>query len=252
MRTRREVIFGGALTILFGRRACSHAQTARAGGCSISGPEARRLLGSTDNTQFFVTGHEPVIRTSGNRNLDFALAQTLAMLAETFNVLPGFGYFDDYDGMNAYATAERILSRSDGTVLFGTRLLRSLLAQGQHPEAAVAMVAGHEFGHIVQYQRDLARTLQGWDATVRRIELHADFLAGYFAGIRKIQRPSFPAVVFATTAQQLGDYDGGSDHHGTPAERAAAIVRGFLTAFRERRAFAEAVSIGVSYVRSIP
>jgi hypothetical protein len=155
--------------------------------------------------------------------------------------------------MNAYATAERILSRSDGTILFGTRLLQTLLAHGEHPEAAVAAVAGHEFGHVVQYQRDLIRTLQGWDATVRRIELHADFLAGYFAGIRKMQRPSFPAVVFVATAQRFGDFDEyGSDHHGTPTERAAAIVQGFLAAFRERRAFADAIAVGVNYVRSIP
>ena len=64
----------------------------------------------------------------------------------------------------------------------------------------MATVCAHEFGHILQYQKGLIRPLQGWDSTNRRIELHADFLAGYFAGIRKGKRPSFPAVVFATTA----------------------------------------------------
>jgi hypothetical protein len=34
-------------------------------------------------------------------------------------------------------------------------------------------------------------------STVRRVELHADFLAGYFAGIRKRSRESYPAEVFA-------------------------------------------------------
>ena len=37
-------------------------------------------------------------------------------------------------------------------------------------------------------------------------------------------------------------------HHGTPDERAAAIVRGFEVAYRERRTIAEAVQIGVNYV----
>jgi hypothetical protein len=138
-----------------------------------------------------------------------------------------------------------------GTVLFGTRLLKSLLAGGEHPEIAVAMVCAHEFGHIVQYKRGLMRTLQGWDPTARRVELHADFLAGYFAGTRKVQRPTFPAVVFATTAYAVGTYDSnGPDYHGTPAERAAAVIQGFQTAFRDQHTVADAINIGVNYVRS--
>jgi hypothetical protein len=79
----------------------------------------------------------------------------------------------------------------------------------------------------------------------------ADFLAGYFAGIRKARRPAFPAVVFATTAHEMGTYDSSrADFHGTPAERAAAIAQGFQVAFRDRHTLADAIEIGAKYVRS--
>jgi hypothetical protein len=85
MRARREFVLGGLLTILFGSGGCVHSQsqTVRLRGCSISGPEARRLIGSIGSPPLFISGHEPVIRSSGNRNLDFALAQTLGMLSQT-------------------------------------------------------------------------------------------------------------------------------------------------------------------------
>jgi hypothetical protein len=252
MITRREVVLGGALMILFGTAYRSLAEIGNQTGCLLSGAEAKRLLAATADAQLFFPSREPVIRSSGNRDLDYALAQTLAMVAEKLNVLPGFAFYDDYDGKNAYATPERILMRSDGTVLFGIRLLRFLLAQGEHPEAAVAMVCAHEFGHVVQFRGGLIRTLQGWDPTVRRVELHADFLAGFFAGLRKVQRPSFPALVFAEAAHQGGDFaTRNPNHHGTPTERAAAIVQGFQTAFRDHRTTADAINIGVNYVRSI-
>ena len=46
------------------------------------------------------------------------------------------------------------MARSDGTVLFGVRLLRKLMNDfaNDNPDAAVAAVCAHEFGHIVQYQ----------------------------------------------------------------------------------------------------
>jgi hypothetical protein len=118
MSTRREAVLGGALTILFAGGTCPCAASRDLTGCLIPTEKAKRLLASTGREQLFVTGREPVVRSSGNRDFDYALAQTLAMIAETFNVLPGFAYYDDVDDMNALATSERTLSRSDGTVLF--------------------------------------------------------------------------------------------------------------------------------------
>jgi len=188
-----------------------------------------------------------LIGRSGNNDLDYALAQTLSRLADLFHVLPGFAFFNQHPSRQAYATSEPLITNAYGTVLFGRDLLFEMLDRVENPDAAVAAICAHEFGHIVQYsnQLDLHRN----QATVKRTELHADFLAGYYAGMRKLEKRDFPAVVFPDTYEKLGDYAfNDTRHHGRPQERAAAIVRGFEVAYYERRSLSDAIQNGVNYV----
>jgi hypothetical protein len=198
------------------------------------------------------TGNEPIIGSSGDREFDYALAQTLSRITDTFRVLPGFAFFDDFDAPNAFANPTPRLGRADGTVLFGLRCLRHTLAAPESPDAAVAAVCAHEFGHILQYKHNLRRTLLAGQSTTKRLELHADYLAGYYAGVCKLKRSDYPAAVFATFQYSVGDYNTNSPkHHGFPDERAAAVVRGFEVAYRQRRNLGEAVQIGVNYVMTL-
>jgi hypothetical protein len=57
--------------------------------------------------------------------------------------------------------------------------------------------------------------------------------------------------VFAANRYAHGYYHTTRTHHGTPDERAAAIVRGFETSYKERRSFADAIGIGVNYVERL-
>ena len=219
------------------------------GGCLLSAAGAGRLLRAS-NTLHAGVEDGKVMPRSGNLELDYALAQTLGMLVDTFQVFPKFAFLGDFG--TAYATPGSFFSQTDGTVLFGMGLLNALFSWENHPEIAVATVCAHEFGHIVQFKNGLIDRLQGSASTVRPAELHADFLAGYFAGMRKLARPSFPAVVFATTQSRFGDYEfGRPEHHGTADERATAVARGFHAAYRERLAFSDAIKIGISYVQSV-
>jgi hypothetical protein len=195
--------------------------------------------------------NETLFTSSGNRDLDSALAQILSRVTDVFGVLPGFCFYDDFDGENAYATNAVRMKRGDGTVLYGRRYLRTCLSAKESPEAVISATCAHEFGHIVQYKYNLDSALKRGQQTVKRLELNADFLAGYFAGTRKLQTPDYPAAVFAANRYSRGDLDIGAQHHGTPQERAAAVVRGFETAYRERRSFAEAVAIGMNYALSL-
>jgi predicted metalloprotease len=137
-------------------------------------------------------------------------------------------------------------------VIFGRNLLNRLLKLREAPDVAVAAVVAHEFGHIAQFKNNLKRPLLIGQDSVKRLELHADFLAGYFAGRRKLDRPDFPAAVFATTQYAAGDYRPERvSHHGTPEERANAIVKGFEVAFRDRRSPGEALQIGVKYAQTL-
>jgi hypothetical protein len=46
---------------------------------------------------------------SGDRDFDYALAQTLGMLSDTFGVVPGFAYYDDESGRTANGTVYAVL-----------------------------------------------------------------------------------------------------------------------------------------------
>jgi hypothetical protein len=215
----------------------------------LADDEAEQLLATGTRQQIFATGNEPIIESSGNREFDYALAQTLYRISDTLQVLPGFGYFDEPDSPNAYATSVVRMARADGTVLFGRRYRKRLMAWPEHPDVAVTAVCAHEFGHILQYKLRLEQIIQFGQKTVKRLELHADYLAGYYAGTLKVIKPGYPAAVFATQRYSAGDPNVNSpDHHGTYEERAAAVVRGFEVAYRERRNLSDAVQIGVNYV----
>jgi predicted metalloprotease len=141
------------------------------------------------------------------------------------------------------------MARVDGTVLFGQRYLKKWLAWPEQPEVAVTAVCAHEFGHILQYKLRLESILRAGQPTEKRLELHADYLAGYYAGTLKLKKPGYPAAVFATQKYSSGDWNVNSPtHHGTPDERAAAIVRGFEVAHRERHNLSDAIQIGINYV----
>ena len=256
MITRREATVGGLLTIVSSSIACtSHAQTARTRhtfGCMLADDEAEQFLSTSTRQQTFATGNEPIIASSGDREFDYALAQTLSRLTDTFRVLPGFAYYDDFEQPNALASSVARMAKADGTVMFGQRLLKKLHALPEHPDVAVTAVCAHEFGHILQYKLNLEPIILAGQRPVKRLELHADYLAGYYAGCLKLKKPTYPAAVFATQQHSSGDWNVNSPkHHGTPDERAAAIVRGFEVAYRERHNLSDAVQIGVNYVSTL-
>jgi hypothetical protein len=254
MLSRRELVLGGALTLISGGCAC--AQTGLRGrrsfGCTLDAAEAEPFLADATEPQAFDSGvPDKIITSTGNRDFDYALAQTLSRLTDVFGVLPGFCYYDDYDGENAMATPGTKMRRADGTVLYGKRYLLRCMSAAESPEAVVSATCAHEFGHIVQYKYKLDGRLKQGQPNVKRLELHADFFAGYFAGARKLENPDYPAAVFATNRYSRGDVVADASHHGTPQERAAAVVRGFETCYRERRSFADAIQIGMNYALSL-
>lgn len=213
--------------------------------------QAGPFLATATEPQAFDSPNQKLIESTGNRDFDYALARTLSRLTDLYGVLPGFSFFDDYDGENAYATTATKLHRADGTVLFGKRYFLHAMEVPENPELGVVATCAHEFGHIVQYKNRLQKRLTDGQPTLKRLELNADFFSGFFAGARKLERPEFPAAVFAANRYSHGDFATNTTHHGTPDERAAAVVRGFETAYRERRSFAEAIGISLNYVERL-
>lgn len=258
MITRRSILKAAALLVpmrtWWGTLAAA-AQPHRIGderGCWLDEAELASLGSPDSEIRTFLTGSEPVIPKSGDAMFDRALAQTLAKISGIFGVIPGFGYYDDYDGLNAYASPAVRMAKSDGTVLFGIGLLKQLRSKLEAPEIGVAAVCAHEFGHIVQFKRGLRQPLLAGQSTVKRLELHADFLAGVFAGIRKRERPEFPAAIVAMTQWSVGDHQTQSpQHHGTPKERGDAVAEGFSAIKDGNLTFDAALRRGVEYVSSL-
>jgi hypothetical protein len=245
MITRRRLLTGGIASIAL------HPDYVRAqhslGGCSITADQAGTLLSSEQIWR----SYNSVETGSGDRDFDRALAETLQLLSDRFFVLPGFAFFNEPYRENAYACPTRYMGRSDGDVLFGRQLFRKIMSRREHPEIGIVSVCAHEFGHIAQYKYEVYKRLVGSDGRVKRLELHADFLSGYFAGLRKRQRPDFPAAAIALTQFDFGDDVEGAQHHGTSEERGAAVVAGYKAAYEEKLKFGYALDSGIRYVQQI-
>jgi hypothetical protein len=187
---------------------------------------------------------------SGDPAFDRALAVSLLKIGDAFSVLPGFA-FSERVNLNAFASTNTALGRADGSVVFGNPLFREIMSRRENPEVGIVAVCAHEFGHIAQYKHGIDKTLVV-NGRVKRLELHADFLAGYFAGLRKLEMPEFPAAIFATTQYGFGDSNyGDPQHHGTSAERGQAVVAGFDAGYRARDSLVTALETGVRYVQQI-
>lgn len=246
---RREVVLGGLLTIMSGMCRCGDAHAnvsdARSFGCYVPRSDAQSFFERTNTVQAFAFGNEDIEPRSGNRELDYALAQTLGRLSNMFQVLPGFAYYRDNDRPNALATPQPLLQRTDGTVLFGLTMLANLLQRPNHPDASIVAVCAHEFGHIVGFKTGLIERLAPQRGSPFRGEQHADYLAGYFAGVRRVETPSYPSVVFAQTQESFGGQTRGT--HGTRQERAEAVVEGFKAGFERRLNVSDAIQQGFQF-----
>lgn len=251
----RRLVIAGAIAVSCGCSRPSIAQSINEfsddGGCTISASKLSKLADNNSEFVSYLHGNEPIIYKSGNAMFDRALAQSLARMTKLFGVLPGFGYYQEEpgDGPNAYASSAVRMEKTDGTVLFGMQLLSAMMNQPEAPDAAVLSVCAHEYGHILANKYNLR--LNDGQSTVRRNELFADFMAGYYAGHRKMENANFAAAVFATTQASAGDTNFNSrGHHGTPQERGAAVVKGYQTAKMPNSSLTSAISAGVAYVQS--
>lgn len=91
----------------------------------------------------------------------------------------------------------------------------------RYGDAALAFVIAHEYAHAMQTAfRFMPRYIAG-------AELQADCLAGVYLGSMPnvtVERSDVNEI--GSLAYRLGDYSWGRYHHGTPAQRLRAVIRG--------------------------
>ena len=86
---------------------------------------------------------------------------------------------------------------------------------------------------------------------MKYVELHADFLLGYYLGVRKRQEPSVRLWASGQSLFEIGDYKFNDPrHHGTPRERIAAAETGFDIGQEVGVTFKEAFSEGMDVILS--
>lgn len=201
------------------------AQSAR-GGCAYS------QSGSANENGSEYRG----LRRTGGDSSDLALAPIIIELFQLFEMTVNIGFYDDSTTCNGNALADRRLlfplvpnvPKPEGAILIGTKLF-SNLSQSEHQTAKIAAVCAHEFGHLLQFKyadQELKR-IRDADSSVVRVELFADFICGYHAGIRKMRQDDYPAVMQALNQFRAGDQVFGEEHHGTPEERGQSVREGF-------------------------
>jgi len=205
------------------------AEEADSAGCSL----ARGVAPASDTTS-----------RSGIVQLDRALIAEVKKVDRIFKINPGYRFLRDGSRPNAYATPDTQVAGTSGTVLLGLTLMTNEL-RTEYGGAAIAGIAAHEGGHIVQFNSpDTRQRLSG--PTAKHAELHADFLAGYY--FSRTGRTEKSLVTFAESLFSKGDYQfNDRDHHGTPQERVASMRAGYSNGSLE---LIQAVEEGVNHVEN--
>jgi len=220
-------------------------------GCVVRGDEAVRALGA--GVLSSKTGGLPQIvegraRTTGDINLNRKLDAALQRLAQTFNVWPKVGFYDDGDQPNAMAVwYERDGKRVYG-VVFGKNYFRKLF---EYDPTGISFLqtAAHEFGHVWMYKSGQIDALLKGRTTVKRAELHADFLSGFYLGLRKRDNPKASFRSAGMKRWESGDnFFGDKQHHGSPKERLAAAEAGFRLGFIDNAPPPRAFEAATQYV----
>jgi hypothetical protein len=179
---------------------------------------------------------------SSDDDLDNALIAELKRIVQVLGINPGFKYIDDN---NAFASESTIVEGTRGTVFLGLPLIRSLMQQSDGG-IAVAGICAHECGHIYQIDHEIMRS----ENSVTIVELHADFIAGYYIGKRS-GFTSDQIEAFSAAVYKFGQYSySDPQFHGSPGQRTAAVEKGHRVA-GEGTGVSDASKIGLSYVKNL-
>jgi predicted metallopeptidase len=174
-----------------------------------------------------------VLKTTGDRDLDESLVSEMTKQSAFFGYRPAFILYSGGE-KNAAATPDAWpeIPATQGTILYNIEMLQEQLKASTWGGAILAGVIAHEFGHIYQSFSGQMSKLKALDTTVKFIELHADYLSGFYMGGKF---GSIDVKPYADAFFKIGDYGfSDPDHHGTPEERYFVLKAGYNLRLRSR------------------
>ncbi len=197
-------------------------------GCTLNRADSRALQSNFE-----------LLERTGWPYIDQAFSLETRVLGDVMGYRPGFAFFDDSDGPNAFATSDPFLGSSHGSVCFGVNLLKQEQEeQSLAWEGAAVFIMAHEWAHIAEFNANAV-------GTTVKMELLADFVAGWYLGFKTAHGSRFDARGAARSVFDKGDYAFNSrGHHGTPAQRLQAATAGWELALRGATRFSQAFSYG--------
>lgn len=220
------------------------------GGCGVPVPDipsyTPKVL-APDKLEGPALGFRNAFKGGASANIADARTKAVKRLADTFGVIPPFDFYDDSGAPNARAfrpTADF----PQGKVIFGFQLYNELMTKDPTGASVLAVLA-HEYGHITFFLSGQEQLILGGRKTVKRSELHADYLAGYYLGVRKRESPKVSLWKAGRLIWSIGDtaFDN-EDHHGTPDERRLSAEAGFKLGFDQAPQFQTAFASATTYI----
>jgi hypothetical protein len=190
-----------------------------------------------------------LLRTSGNPQLDAALAAEMRAQSRFFGISPAFLLYSG-EHQNAAASARTLIPGTEGTIFYDLAFLQHHLSTAQWGGTVVAGIIAHEFAHLHQYSTGQYRKLRRLHQTVKFAELHADFISGFFMASKQAGG-TIDLRDFFDAFYNLGDSQFHLEtHHGTRAERYFAVKGGYnLALSNPGRDAGFAASSGETYLR---
>ncbi|WP_143328241.1 hypothetical protein [Caballeronia pedi] len=152
------------------------------------------------------------------------IEQTL--LNRVFRVSPEFRFFNDIFAPTA--KTERLQKRAS-RILFGVHLVRhEITLNPKFWESSLIGILAHEWAHAYQFRSGLQelKFIQ---------ELHADFLSGWYLGLKGqvINSEAFSETLFEKGQKNTGFFD--PDAYGSPEQRVNAMLNGLENGERTAR-----------------
>ena len=163
-------------------------------------------------------------QTTGNFGADQLLTREINRLRSLMGINPVFFIFNDAASPNALANPNSLVQGHTGTILFGKRLMTLEYNQNAGSLDTIIGIIAHEFGHILEFSVGLLNPSA-------RLELAADYLAGWYIGVKHRGGETFQVQSFARSLYNKGDYQFNQPgHHGTPNQRVQAMSFGYKLA----------------------
>jgi hypothetical protein len=245
--TRRGFLLGGLCACGFPyteARGQSNESTNEEGRCFFDSAVSQKAAGDVKNGLYR--------QTSGDPRRDQTISNMLFRAARTYGLnqaeLPTFRFLPTTVAGDGFASDNAVVDPgTKGLVALNLRLLN-----GQQSDTinliGFEVIMAHEFAHIFQLRNMYIARFENQGYQTREIELHADYLAGWYIS----QQGEISNGLLETVANTLfsrGDNNlKVKEHHGTKVDRLSAVLKGYLSGGTTDLAAAAAVN-GMRYIQ---